>query len=152
MSDPHSALLASVRRSLCYPLYRHFDLAQTVIKDVQQIFSLGRRALVKAMIAMRSLMNRTEENRYILNDLYISDYCVWIQDQADDDAEFVACKNAVQNFILTKKDVSLELELIEEAARLVLQEQENFISDNEKGKQSLEGVFAKLKVDSDDEE
>ena len=42
------------------------------------IFSLGRRRLLKCLLEVHSLLIDTD-SRYILNDLYITDYCVWIQ-------------------------------------------------------------------------
>ena len=42
--------VACVRRSLCYPLYRHWALAQRVWQDVAAIFARGRPALLKALL------------------------------------------------------------------------------------------------------
>ena len=30
-----------IRRSLCYPLYRHWDLVQVILQDTRQLFHLG---------------------------------------------------------------------------------------------------------------
>lgn len=32
----------AVRRSLCYPLYRHWDLSMKVLDDVKSILQLGK--------------------------------------------------------------------------------------------------------------
>jgi len=40
---------------------------------------VGRRQIVKCLIDIRRLFIETGDQRYILNDLYIDDYCVWTQ-------------------------------------------------------------------------
>lgn len=42
--------MASARRSLCFPLYRHWQLTQRVLQDVREILLLGRHAVLKAML------------------------------------------------------------------------------------------------------
>ncbi len=49
----HSAkdvLVAFARRSLCFPLYRHWELTQKVVQDLRDLFNAGRNAIVKAML------------------------------------------------------------------------------------------------------
>lgn len=38
----------------------------------------GRRRLLRCLLEIQCLLMDTE-SRYILNDLYVTDYCVWIQ-------------------------------------------------------------------------
>ena len=38
----------------------------------------GRRKLVQCLLSVRQIFNLTEHH-YILNDLYVTDYCVWVQ-------------------------------------------------------------------------
>ena len=35
------AVVSVMRRSLCYPLYRHWQMAERVLRDTQRIFALG---------------------------------------------------------------------------------------------------------------
>ena len=39
----------------------------------------GRQQVVKCLIDVRRLFIETGDQRYILNDLYIDDYCAWTQ-------------------------------------------------------------------------
>jgi len=40
---------------------------------------LGRRQVVKCLVDVRRLFIATGDQRYVLNDLYIDDYCSWTQ-------------------------------------------------------------------------
>ena len=99
-------VVTSYRRCLCYPLYRHWKLTSKVFRDVQKIFIIGkdpwpiraslqkqslctgvknslvfcvgRHRLLKCLLEMHQLLLDCE-SRYVLNDLYIADYCVWLQ-------------------------------------------------------------------------
>lgn len=72
-----------VRRSLCFPLYRNFKLSQQIVKDVVSILKGGRKSVLHCFLKIYHLFNKSD-TRYILNQLYIRDYCVWIQ-RADED-------------------------------------------------------------------
>jgi len=37
----HEVVYCNLRRSLCYPLYRHWQLAQAVLQDTRDLFHLG---------------------------------------------------------------------------------------------------------------
>ena len=77
----HAALITSTRRSLCYPLYRHFELSTRVLDDVVVLFKLGRRALIKSVLAVRSLLKgATTGEFHILDRLYVEDYLLWLLD------------------------------------------------------------------------
>ncbi len=71
-------LIASYRRSLCMPLYRNWKLTKKVMEDVVFVLKKGHTLILKCLLAVRNSFI-DGENRYILNDLYINDYCVWIQ-------------------------------------------------------------------------
>nr|KAG5704890.1 hypothetical protein BaRGS_003873 [Batillaria attramentaria] len=64
---------------------------------------------------------RKHDPRYIFNDLYITDYCVWIQSADTKRLKSLAEKMAETK--LSKSDVGFELEELESAAELVLKEQ-----------------------------
>ncbi|KAG8233807.1 hypothetical protein J437_LFUL008027 [Ladona fulva] len=67
-----------IRRSLCFPLYRHWDLSVKVLKDTWKIMDLGKSAILKCLLHIHSVFNANEP-QYILNQLFIRDYCIWIQ-------------------------------------------------------------------------
>lgn len=67
-----------IRRSLCYPLYRRWDLGILVLSDVRKVFENGCICLLTCLLDIYKLFNSSEP-RYVLNQLYIKDYCIWIQ-------------------------------------------------------------------------
>ncbi|OWA54022.1 Protein SHQ1-like protein [Hypsibius exemplaris] len=144
------ALRASFRRSLIYPLYRNFELSSQILKDVCKIFSLGRRALLKCLLTIRKLCAGTQENRYILNDLYITSYCVWIQTVQEAAVREICLEMAGLKF--EKPEMDLDLVDTETAAQLALQEEEGSGSNTTTAKVDLEQVMAGLTIDSDDDE
>ena len=108
--DISDVIYCSMRRCLCFPLYRHWELVQAVLKDTKIIFKLGRsyhaalvvslpilctsnfnkfrcsevshltgrRKVLQCLLDIHQLLNSSEPY-YILNNLYITDYCVWLQ-------------------------------------------------------------------------
>jgi protein SHQ1 len=71
------------RRSLIYPYIRSWDLTCKILGDVSVIFSLGKRCILKVLLKLRSIFEHTDTH-YLLNKLYLDDYCVWIQSLNND--------------------------------------------------------------------
>lgn len=71
-------LIACFRRTLVYPLIRSFELARHCLDDVIKIFEQGKCAILQCLLQIRRLF-LDEEHRYLLNTLYLNDYCLWIQ-------------------------------------------------------------------------
>ncbi|ESO89850.1 hypothetical protein LOTGIDRAFT_233998 [Lottia gigantea] len=113
-------IITCLRRSLTFPLYRNWKLAIDVLKDTEKIFSLGKRQILKCLLDIHSLFI-DEDSRYILNNLYITDYCVWIQVASDKLIQSLS--SSLHQLHITKTDVGLNLEDIESAARLVMEEE-----------------------------
>ena len=61
---------------------------------------------------------------YLLNDLYINDYCVWIQKALQCDVTLASLASAIEQTKISKSEVGFDLELLEEAAKSVLEEKE----------------------------
>ncbi|KAJ2797018.1 hypothetical protein H4R21_004487, partial [Coemansia helicoidea] len=80
-----TAAVACFRRGLAYPLYRNWELCEKALNDVYAICRLGRRAILKALLAMKRLFD-AHDIYYIYSKLYIDDYCVWLQTGASDKA------------------------------------------------------------------
>ncbi|XP_076665494.1 protein SHQ1 homolog isoform X2 [Andrena cerasifolii] len=78
-SDPEEVVKACFRRSLCYPLFRNWNLSLKVLEDVKKVIKLGKKYIIKRFCEIHSLFNNACEPRYILNQLYISNYLVWLQ-------------------------------------------------------------------------
>nr|KAF6311194.1 SHQ1, H/ACA ribonucleoprotein assembly factor [Myotis myotis] len=77
-TNVHEVLVSFGRRVLCYPLYRHFKLVTKACRDTIKILQLGKSAVLKCLLDIHKIFQESDQ-AYILNDLYISDYCVWIQ-------------------------------------------------------------------------
>jgi len=116
-------IYSSIRRCLIYPLYRNWDLAITVWRDVRDILRIGKAAVVKSLLRVLKSFGETE-GYYIFSQLYIQDYAVWIQRVPDSHLESLC--TALNKLIpgLEKAEARLELDELEHAAQLTLQEDE----------------------------
>ncbi|XP_004702619.1 protein SHQ1 homolog isoform X1 [Echinops telfairi] len=119
-TDIHEILVSFGRRVLCYPLYRHFKLVLKACRDTVKILQLGKSAVLKCLLDIHKIFQENDP-AYILNDLYISDYCVWIQKAKS--RKLAALAEALKKESLTKAELGLELEELEQAALLVQEEE-----------------------------
>lgn len=111
-TSPNEAVISSFRRSLIYPLYRNFKLSQKILQDVKDVLRLGERYIIKCLIDIHGIFLHNE--RYILNNLFIEDYIVYIMKW---DKEL--WQRTVDNFNkieVRKGDLGLSLETIESSA------------------------------------
>eukprot|EP00057_Strongylocentrotus_purpuratus_P020296 XP_011674770.1 PREDICTED: protein SHQ1 homolog [Strongylocentrotus purpuratus] len=113
---PREMAIACCRRALCFPLYRSWALCRKLLKDVRMILRLGRNQVLKCFFEIHKLLSN-DEPRYILNDLYISDYCVWLQSISNE--RLAALEQQIGEAQLEKKDIGLDLDDLEEAASVV---------------------------------
>jgi len=77
----------SVRRSLIYPYIRNFDFAVNVIlEDVIQILLDGKRTVLRCLLQIRWILEHTTSDtyHYLLNTIFVDDYCVWMQFLAEE--------------------------------------------------------------------
>ena len=58
-------MVSSIRRSLCYPLYRNFELAEKVWQDVIIILQIGTPAVLKCLLALIPAFNSSPGKIYI---------------------------------------------------------------------------------------
>ncbi|PWA23383.1 hypothetical protein CCH79_00016460 [Gambusia affinis] len=77
-SCSRDVLVSFGRRVLCYPLYRHFALVTSSVCDTAKILQSGKACVLKCLLDIHKIF-RENDPAYILNDLYITDYCIWIQ-------------------------------------------------------------------------
>ncbi|NXK47387.1 SHQ1 protein, partial [Chauna torquata] len=120
-SSVHDVLVSFGRRVLCYPLHRHFRLVTRACNDTVMILQLGKAAVLKCLLDIHKIF-RENDPAYILNDLFITDYCIWIQKTKS--KKLAALSESLQKTILVKSHIGFELEELEAAAVLV-QEEEN---------------------------
>ncbi|XP_025741343.1 protein SHQ1 homolog [Callorhinus ursinus] len=119
-TNVHEILVSFGRRVLCYPLYRHFKLVMKAYRDTIKILQLGKSAVLKCLLDVHKIFQENDP-AYILNDLYISDYCVWIQKAKS--KKLAALAEALKEVSLTKAQLGLDLEALEAAALLVQEEE-----------------------------
>ncbi|XP_021020963.1 protein SHQ1 homolog isoform X1 [Mus caroli] len=119
-TDIHEILVSFGRRVLCYPLYRHFKLVLKAYRDTIKILQLGKSAVLKCLLDVHKIFQENDP-AYILNDLYISDYCVWIQKAKS--KKLAALTEALKAVTLSKAQLGLELPELEAAALLVQEEE-----------------------------
>ncbi|XP_038175398.1 protein SHQ1 homolog [Arvicola amphibius] len=119
-TDIPEVLVSFGRRVLCYPLYRHFKLVMKAYRDTIKILQLGKSAVLKCLLDVHKIFQENDP-AYILNDLYISDYCVWIQKAKS--KKLAALADALKAVSLSKAQLGLELQELEAAALLVQEEE-----------------------------
>jgi hypothetical protein len=71
-------MIESARRCLIYPYLRTWKLVKKVFVDVTKILFLGQRCVLKCLLQIYRIFEKTD-NYYLLNKLFIDDYCVWLQ-------------------------------------------------------------------------
>ncbi|XP_052780124.1 protein SHQ1 homolog [Mya arenaria] len=139
-------LVSSYRRALCYPLFRNWKLCTKIQQDLVTIFRLGRRRLLKCLLEIRNIL-LDQDCRYVLNDLYITDYCVWIQSASSKRLESLA--DAIEKTVVSKADVDLDLVEVERIAKVAL-ESDSDESDVDKVTGKLSGVSLNNELDESD--
>lgn len=82
-TDVLTVIITCCKRAMIYPYIRHWKLARKVLVDIAKILFLGKRMILKVFISLHNIFERTEMH-YILNKLYVTDYCVWIQSVSDE--------------------------------------------------------------------
>ncbi|MEE6502476.1 hypothetical protein FKM82_004531 [Ascaphus truei] len=118
-------LVSFGRRVLCYPLYRHFHLVTKAVRNTGSLLKMGKAAVLKCLLDIHAIF-QANDPAYILNDLYVTDYCIWIQKAKS--KKVTALSDCLQASSVSKADLGFELEELEDAARLV-QEEEMLASD-----------------------
>jgi len=104
-------LISLYRRSLIYPLYRNFQLCETITADLIKILAIGRKAVLKCLLAFKKV-NEKRESGYLINRIFINDFIVWVQ-QAQD-IMFQYALQELQDIKISKDDVDLGLGQVEE--------------------------------------
>lgn len=121
-------LVSFGRRVLSYPLHRHFALVLRAMEDTTHIFLTGKACLLRSLLDIHKIF-RENDPAYILNDLYITDYCLWIQRVKSKHVASLA--ESLQKAALKKGDLGLELDELEAAAALVQEEEEESSSEDD---------------------
>jgi protein SHQ1 len=121
-SSLKETLVCNVRRCLCFPLYRSFELSLKVIQDVVVLLKLGKRAILKAFLQIKSLL-QVNETMYLMDRIFITDYCVWLQKASDKQIKSLASE--LHHFTMLKEFVGWDLEELECNAHKTSQEEKH---------------------------
>lgn len=104
--------ISCIRRSLIYPLMRSYTLSGICWEDAISIFKQGTKRVLSCLLQIHEALEDDSDGRHLLNDLYVDDYCIWLQRQ---------CKpNRLQDIAqrmseteVNKEDVGLNLPTLE---------------------------------------
>lgn len=103
-------ILTMGRRALGYPLYRHYNLIKKSWIDVYWILRCGKRAVLKAILAIRELF-RKHDIYYVYCKILLDDLCAWIlRDDGCNDIVLRNLAHALRKDMdnLNKKDIVFE--------------------------------------------
>ena len=107
-------LISSFRKSLIYPLYRNFELSLRVLEELKLVLGKGRILILKCFIQIKQI-NEKREGAYLLNDFFIDDFIIWIQQIPEETiTQFAQTLNSCPT--PTKPDMDLCLTEIEKFA------------------------------------
>ena len=116
------------RRSLIYPLFRSYDLATKVWQDTLRILEMGRESVLHCLLEIRrvfAVFDSSISPKYILNDVYITDYCIWIQKIHRDDLQHLVNFAKAKMWQLPKSEINLDIVPLEDAGLAVLEEDDD---------------------------
>ena len=71
-------LISCISRSLVYPFYRSWSLANVIIQDVAMLLKLGQPAILRALLDTKARFD-VHSVYGVYSQLYLEDYCIWIQ-------------------------------------------------------------------------
>ncbi|KAM6500853.1 SHQ1 domain containing protein [Amanita muscaria] len=114
-----NALIPSYRRSLAFPLYRSFALADACWQDVAKLLSGGKRIVFRCLLEMKMILDH-HEVYYVYSKIWMEDFCVWIQACASDDA-LAQLATCIAETDIKKGDIGWDLEGLEKMARAELE-------------------------------
>ena len=85
-----------IRRVLLFPYLRRWDLALRCLQDAADILRFGgARGVLRALLSIRAMLSSHGEGYYLLNTLYIDDYCAWVARGGVSDVTLAAVGSAV---------------------------------------------------------
>ena len=117
-------VITSIRRSLCYPLYRQWELSLLVWSDVCDVLSnSGIKGVIKILLDIISVFVNSE-GFYLYNQLYIEEYAIWCQSLPE--KWVVKCLESLKTSLetLTKNKIELDLDKLESYAMEIISNQQ----------------------------
>ena len=90
------------------------------LQDLKEIFGMGKVMILKVLIKIKALFEKNEP-RYLLNILYIDDFCIFLQNVKEE--LFLKVVKELQMIEIKKEDLDINLNEIEEQALEILSEE-----------------------------
>lgn len=113
-----STLVSTYRRSLAFPLYRSFQLAERCRTDVAATLRRGKRLITRYLLRVKDILDH-HDVYYIYSKIWVEDFCVWIQGGASD-VVLTRIGEKLDALKVPKSAVGWDLEELEEATRLAV--------------------------------
>ena len=113
-------VIACVRRSLCFPLYRNWELSLVVWNDVCKLLkNSGKRGILKALLTIITIFLKSE-GYYLYNQMYIDDYVLWCQSLSDNWLR--KCLKSLQACLdkLNKDHIGLNIDKLDSYAKEII--------------------------------
>ena len=109
--DLEQAMISCMRRSLIYPYLRSYKLSKLIVDDVGSILQSGKHVVLQTLLKVYKIFEKSE-TKYMINKLFIEDYCVWIQTVQNE--LLLNFGKKISALDINKAKLDLELEYIEE--------------------------------------
>ncbi|KAI0374690.1 SHQ1-domain-containing protein [Pilatotrama ljubarskyi] len=106
---------ASYRRSLAFPLYRSFALAEACRADVAALLARGKRVVARCLMETKDILDH-HDVYYVYSKIWVDDFCVWTLAYASDDV-LAKLADAVKNLQISKSMIGWDLEELEALTR-----------------------------------
>ncbi|KAG7381280.1 Hsp90 cochaperone shq1 [Phytophthora pseudosyringae] len=111
-ADLRAVVRSTVRRIITFPFLRQYDLAMRCVHEASEILKRGKRVVLQALLTIYRIVEKSE-TQYLLNSLYIQDYCVWIQSVNDERFQRVSAELGTHVAEFKKSETGWALEELE---------------------------------------
>ncbi|GMF43123.1 unnamed protein product [Phytophthora fragariaefolia] len=111
-ADLRAVVRSTVRRMITFPFLRQYALALRCVREASEILKRGKRVVLRALLALYRIIEKSE-TQYLLNSLYIQDYCVWIQSVHDERLQRVSAEVDTHVAAFKKDETGWALEELE---------------------------------------
>ncbi|XP_072932894.1 protein SHQ1 homolog [Epargyreus clarus] len=109
-------LKACYRRVQSFGVHTNFELCNKVKEDVATLLGKGKKPVIKFLIQAYEIINSGADGRYILNQLYVGDYLIYLQKCKEE--HFQKLAKSVFETEVQKWDLDMNLYLTEYIAKM----------------------------------
>ncbi|CDO70721.1 hypothetical protein BN946_scf184798.g36 [Trametes cinnabarina] len=110
-----ATFIASYRRSLAFPLYRSFALAEACRADVAALLARGKRVVTRCLLEMKDILDH-HDVYYVYSKIWVDDFCVWTLAYADDNV-LTRLAERVKTLPMKKAMIGWDLDELEALTR-----------------------------------